>query len=278
MKNLFFSLLCLLMPMLLSAQAPPSPSFRTFRLVSGFTPETIWQGNLMFNVSHRFGGTINEGFGELFGMDALANTRLGFGYGVTDNITVGLGRTSGSKVYDLFAKYRFVRQEDEGQPFSATVVGSAAVRSTEFDAVEAGELNFSHRLSYTGQVIVGSRLAKWISVQLAPTIVHRNIANTLEDDNTTLWLGAGAQFNLSNTFGIAAEYYPPLGDYTFGGEDLTGTFGLSFDFATVRHEFQFQFTNNTDIVSQEFLPRTTGSFFEGQNIHIGFHITRKFGL
>src|SRR6187549_2150633 len=70
-------------------------AFQTFkgtRLVNGHTVETKGQGSLEFIFSHRF-GAVNGGFYEMFGLDK-AHVRLGLDYGITDNLSVSIGRNS----------------------------------------------------------------------------------------------------------------------------------------------------------------------------------------
>ena len=57
-------------------------TFKSTRLVSGHSIETIAAKHLDFRISHRF-GAINSGFNELFGLDQ-STIRLGLEYGVSD--------------------------------------------------------------------------------------------------------------------------------------------------------------------------------------------------
>src|SRR5690606_35857860 len=72
-------------------------TFKGTRLINGHSIETRERGNLNFIISHRF-GRLNSGAYSLFGLDD-SNIRLGLDYAVTDQLTLGLGRNSLSKVY-----------------------------------------------------------------------------------------------------------------------------------------------------------------------------------
>ena len=59
-------------------------------------------------ISHRF-GYLNGGIYDLFGLDE-SSVRLGADYGVSDRLTIGVGRSSYEKTYDGFIKYKLLRQ------------------------------------------------------------------------------------------------------------------------------------------------------------------------
>ena len=59
-------------------------------------------------ISHRF-GKLNEGAYEFFGLDN-ATMRMGFDYGITKNLMVGIGRSTYQKTYDAFLKLKILRQ------------------------------------------------------------------------------------------------------------------------------------------------------------------------
>src|SRR5690242_10008160 len=66
------------------------------------------QGQLSVIIGHRF-GTIKEGIYNFYGLDE-AVMRMGFEYGLYDNITVGIGRSTAGKNYDGYIKYRLLTQ------------------------------------------------------------------------------------------------------------------------------------------------------------------------
>ena len=55
-------------------------------------------------IGHRF-GRLNAGWRDL-GLDD-ATVRLGLDYGITDNLNIGIGRSSYTKIYDSHIKYGF---------------------------------------------------------------------------------------------------------------------------------------------------------------------------
>ncbi len=79
-------------------------SFKTTRVINGHSTENTARGVLDFKIGHRF-GTLEEGVSNFFGLDQ-ASIRLGFDYGITDRLMVGIGRSSYQKTVDGFAKYK----------------------------------------------------------------------------------------------------------------------------------------------------------------------------
>ena len=67
-------------------------SFKTNRIINLHSLENTAEGVLDFKISHRF-AVIDEGIYDLFGLDA-ATLRIGFDYGITDNLTIGVNRNS----------------------------------------------------------------------------------------------------------------------------------------------------------------------------------------
>src|SRR5689334_22354948 len=83
-------------------------AFKSSRVIASHSLENVAAGVLDFRIMHRF-GTVNSGAGEFFGLDQ-ATIRLGFDYGITDRLAIGIGRSSLYKEVDGFIKYRALWQ------------------------------------------------------------------------------------------------------------------------------------------------------------------------
>lgn len=244
-------------------------TFKGSRLINGHTVMTRRKGSLEFLIAHRF-GRINSGAYELFGLDN-ANVRFGIDYGFTDQLTMGFGRNSFEKTYDMFAKYALIRQQTDLReiPFSLTLFASAAIktlRDTE------PELEFSQRLTYSYQALIASKLTPALSLQLMPTLIHYNAAPEGQNNDLAA-LGIGGRILLTKRLSINAEYY-----YRFQERELDAfrdPIAIGIDLETGGHVFQLQFTNSRSMVEKGFIRETTGRFFDG-DIHFGFNITRTF--
>jgi len=250
------------------------PIFNTTLLVIGQTTETITNGDLIFNIQHRF-GAVNSGWYEFFGLDQ-ATTRLGFQYGITDWFSIGIGRTTLEKTYDGSLKVKILRQRSgKGKmPLSISYFGNLGINSLKWSDIDRKNY-FTSRMSYVNQLLIAHKFKKVVSLQIMPTLVHYNLVEKDTDDNDVWSIGAGGVFNISERISINAEYYYVISKQT--AADYVNTFSIGIDINTGGHVFQLYATNAAGIIEQHFIGRTTGKWQAG-DIHIGFNISRSFTL
>ena len=55
---------------------------------------------------------LHNGFYDLYSDLDQASMRMGGDFGITDNLNIGLGRSTVEKTYDGFIKYKFLKQSD----------------------------------------------------------------------------------------------------------------------------------------------------------------------
>lgn len=241
-------------------------TFKSTRIINGQSIETRTQGTLEFIISHRF-GTLNSGVNELWGLDR-SNIRLGLEYGITDNLTFGVGRSSYDKTLDLFGKYRLVRQSNYF-PITATFFASLA-RNLDNRADESG----LERNAYTGQLLLARKFNDRLSFQLAPTMIQRNRVESLDDANFLLALGIGARYKITNRIAIVSEYTPVFTDLS---DRFFNAVAMGVDIETGGHVFQLHFTNAEQSIEKGFIGEVDQNFWDG-GIHYGFNIVRVFDL
>lgn len=242
-------------------------TFKSTRLVNGHSVEIRNQKNLEFVISHRF-GPVNDGSYGFWGLDG-ANIRIALEYGLAKNLNVGLGRSSYEKTYDIYGKYRVMRQSGSN-PVTITAFGSWAFATDSL--IEAFER--SHRSFYTGQLLIARKINSKLSLQLVPTLIQRNYVPTRDDENGLIALGIGGRYKLSNRVALNAEYYPQVTDYNDSRFD---SIAIGFDIETGGHVFQLHFTNATQMIEKGFIGETINEF-SGKEIRFGFNITRTFEL
>ena len=249
-------------------------TFKGTRLINGQTVEVRDRGVLEFMIMHRF-GRINSGAYEFFGLDN-ANIRLGLNYSISNKLTIGIGRSSFDKVYDGFLKYQLLKQSSgkKNNPFTLTLTGGISIRTlrpTEPDV----EIPFDQKLAYLAQVLLARKFGDRLSLQLMPTLVHRNFVDIPGDVNTLYAIGIGSRFKISNRIAITGEYYPRL-----NGNDtdiLYNSLSFGIDIETGGHVFQLMFTNSRQMIEKGFIAETDGKWGNG-DIHFGFNISRVFYL
>ncbi len=247
-------------------------TFKGTRILNGHSIENRKNEELEFIISHRF-GAINLGFKELFGLDQ-SNIRFALEYGLTDNLTLGLGRSSFEKTFDSFFKYSLVKQR-KGQsvfPFAISIFGSIAAKTQdeEFPIVER---TFSENLSYVGQVLLARKFSSSFSMQLTPTFIHRNTVRIAEDPQNIYALGFGSRIKLSKRVSFNSEYYWAFNKST--SIDAKNSLAFGVDIETGGHVFQLILSNAITMIEKSFIAENTGDFFGG-DIHFGFNISRTF--
>ena len=249
-------------------------SFKTNRVVNLHSLENTAPGVLDFKISHRF-GTVNGGFYDLFGLDN-SSIRLGFEYGLADALAIGVGRSSFEKAYDGFIKYKFLRQSkgERNIPITAALLLTSSIQTLKWANPDRPNL-FSSRLYYTTQLILGRKFSDGFSLQVSPTLVHRNLVQTAEEKNDVYALGTAGRIKLSKRVALTAEYIYLLPDQVTS--DIKNSLSIGFDIETGGHVFQLHCSNSTSMVEKGFIAETTNSWTNG-GIHFGFNISRVFTL
>jgi hypothetical protein len=251
-------------------------AFKSPRVINGHSMEMLDAGALDFRILHRF-GKINAGFYNLFGLDN-ANMRLGFDYGVTSNFTVGIGRTTSKKELDGFLKYRVLWQSTGAKsiPVSVVLVAGATFNGLKDPYADLEvDPNFSRRLAYYTQAIVGRKFNEKLSAQLVPTWLHRNIVENQLAPNDMFALGFGARYKFIKRVALVVDYY-----YAFNRFPNDPTFNptsIGFDIETGGHVFQLHFSNAVGMNERAFLTDANGSWLKG-DIQFGFNLSRVFQL
>jgi hypothetical protein len=253
-------------------------TFKASRLINGQTIETAGKNQLNFWISHRF-GAINSGFIENFlGLDE-ARIRLGLEYGINDKLTVGIGRSSQEKVYDFYGKYKLLRQSNS-MPLTLTMYASNAISTvTTGTPLESGTVmryyDNLERMTYTGQILLARKFNERFSLQIMPTIIHFNRAETLDTPNNVAALGVGGRLKLSKRISVSGEYYADFSRPV--SSKYHNSLALGFDIETGGHVFQLHFTNSRGMIERQFITQTTKQWSDG-GIFYGFNIARSFSL
>ncbi len=252
-------------------------TFKGARLVNGHSIEAPAKNEALFIIGHRF-GRLNGGFYDMFGLDQ-ASIRIGMEYSPLERLCIGAGRSSFEKTYDGFLKYKLIKQAKNGAPLSVSLFSSIAINTLRWSIPERDNL-FSSRLSYAYQALIARKFSKSVSLQLMPTMVHRNLVPLASDANDIFAMGAGGRVKITNRIAINAEYYHLLNRNNaprVNGLEPTNALSIGFDIETGGHVFQLHFTNTQAMFESAFISQNTGKFFGG-DIFFGFNITRTFGF
>jgi hypothetical protein len=249
-------------------------AFKSTRVITGQSLENVGNGVLDFRILHRF-GLVNTGAYGAYGFDQ-ATIRLGLDYGITKRLMVGIGRSSNKKEIDAFAKYKLVWQSSGRHSFPLSIILVSGITKDGLKFADPERKNyFSSRLAYYHQIVIGSKLSDGFSLQFVPTVVHRNLVDSLSNEHDTYSIGVGTRLKLSRRIAVTAEYY-----YNLPGQlpkGYTDPLSIGFDIETGGHVFQLHFTNALGMNERAFLNDTNGKWEKG-DIHFGFNISRVFTL
>jgi len=249
-------------------------AFKITRIVLGQSIENPGKGDLIFVIQHHF-GYVNQGAYEFFGLDQ-ATIRLGFEYGITNWLMIGVGRSAYGKTYDGNLKVKILRQSTGRRvmPVSVSYFGSVGINSLR-QQDKTINYYFTNRLTYLNQILIARKFSRRISLQLTPSLVHRNLVATPQIDNNTWALGGGGRFLLTKHTSIDAEYFYLLSKKA--AAEYHNSFSIGFNIETGGHVFQLYVSNSQGIIGQNFIPGSVGNWLKG-DVLIGFNITRTFVL
>ncbi len=250
-------------------------TFKTTRIINSQSVENPANGVLLFIISHHF-GAINSGGDNLYGLDE-STIRLGFEYGINQRLTVGIGRSSWMKTIDGFFKYKILRQSKGAvkMPVSVSLFGSTAMNTLETIKSDTKTDYFSSRLAFTYQLLIARKFNNDLSLQLMPTLVHKNLVPMKADKNDIFAIGAGGRYKINQRLSFNAEYYYLLPDQS--SIEYNNSLSLGFDIETGGHVFQLHFTNSKPMFERGFITETQGRWDKG-DIFFGFNITRVFTI
>src|ERR1700754_2260190 len=250
-----------------------SGTFKATHIINEQTIESPAQGNLNFVIQHRF-GQLNSGSYNFFGLDN-ATLRLGLEYGITDDLDVGVGRSSYLKTFDGYLKYKLLKQtEGGGMPVSVSVLGT--VTNYTQDNSSKPFLNTKYRTAYSGQLLIARKITRDLSLQVTPTYLHYNLVPTVADKNDVFAVGLGGRYKFPRRMSIDAEYdVVPKNQVV--STTVHNSFSLGWDIETGGHVFQLVFSNSQSMVPTQYLTQTPGTWGKG-DIYFGFNISRNFNL
>jgi hypothetical protein len=247
--------------------------FKGTRVINSNNTEMIGKKNLDYRISHRF-GFINTGPYEFFGLDQ-AYQRMSFTYGITDLINVEVGRSSVNKMYDGTFKIKFMRQArgDKKRPLSIVYLANMAIQTLKVNTSQYNPYYFTNRLYYTHQLLFSKKITEGFSLQLMPTLVHRNLIDSQKFKNDVFSIGIAGRNKLTRKTALTYEYFYVLPNQI--SSVYHNSLSVGFDIETGGHVFQLQFTNSTGMNEKGFITETVGDWLKG-DIHFGFNISRVF--
>jgi hypothetical protein len=252
-------------------RAPAAELFLTPALVTMPSVQNLPKGNLNVTIMHTF-GLLRSGVNALFGLDDSANIRFGIDVGVTDAISVGVGRSRLDKVYDSRIKVALLSQtRDDRRPFAVALAGNVGITTDEngFDLVD--------RLSFFGSLPVARSFGETMTLQAAPMVSHFNtvyVRNELNRErNTHYAIGFGLRLLLNSRVDLLLEYVAVVGPRSDG---MRNAAAAALDIETGGHVFQVFVKTSQWLLEQYVVARNPERFMDG-DLRFGFNVNRVFG-
>lgn len=249
-------------------------SFKSGRIILGQSIENKAKGELDFLISHHF-GDFSQGSYQFFGLD-YSEIRIGFDYGLTDRLTLGIGRSSFNKIIDGNFKLKILKQSaGHGKmPVSVSFYSNMALTTLRWAEPERDN-RFDSRFFYAFELLIARKMSSSLTLQITPSMIHRNLVKTMDDQNDVFSVGFGGRMKFSKRASINLEYYHLLPGKT--ADDFFNSLSVGVDIETGGHIFQIFLTNSNGLIEQAFISGTTGDWLNG-NIKLGFNITRAFAI
>ena len=255
--------------------------FKSLKVVNFESTKLANKKEFYLVISHRF-GTVKNGIDDLFGLDQ-AVTQFKFIYGVNEWLNIGVARSSNQKKYGVHAKYRLKHQEKNGFPVSIVGYNLITANTALKDNVYPN-INFEDRLSFTSQLLISRKINNNLSLLLAPSYLHENLATRsfgeengftefYDEENNQFALGFGGRYKVSKRISINVDY----GLHLNRNENSVYNNPLSIgaDIETGGHVFQVHFTNAQAMFEEGFITQAQGDWLDG-DFFFGFNLVRVF--
>lgn len=291
-----FTLIILLLPFLVFSQEDllnelegdvsidktVSSVFKSLKIVNFESTKLANKKDFYLIVAHRF-GTVKNGIDDFFGLDQSV-TQIKFIYGFTDWLNIGAARSSNQKKYGVHAKYRLKPQVEDGFPVTIVGYNLITVNTSLKDDVYPN-IDFQDKLTYTTQILVSRKFTENLSLMIAPSYVHENLATrsfveqsdgstiAYDEENDQFAIGMGGRYKVSKRVSINMDYGIHLNRNS--NSVYNNPLSIGADIETGGHVFQVHFTNAQAMFEEGFIVQGQGDWSDG-DFFFGFNLVRVF--
>jgi hypothetical protein len=228
------------------------------------TAEPLDRGMLLFEISHRFLPRFSDGHEAMWGLDGPANIRFGLGYGLSERLTVTIGRSNLRDNYDLSFKYDLLHSDAGPFPMAAALQLGTAWNTSVPQRDAGNDRNFQQ----FAQFIVNAAFSERLSVGLVPSYLHNYDINADNADHE-MTLGIYSRFQTTRIMALLAEWNLAKESYYYSSDPVS----LGLELETGGHFFKMVASNSTELNLSQYLPGASERA-DPKNWHFGFLITR----
>ncbi len=248
--------------------APEAKLFHSTHAINLETAHTISQTNIEFQIYNRFVPPISEGFDFFYGLDGPANIRLGLAYGITDDLTVGLARSSNFGNVDLRARYVPLKTRTDIAPVAVAVQGGMAWNTNVFGRIDGHHKNYQ----FYGQAIFNTLIEEKLGIGVVPSFLYNGDFLSEENYNSVA-LSVYAQYYFLRRFSVLAEWTGVVD----GFERDYDCVSIGVEIQTAGHFFKILVTNSLTQNPSHYLAGANQPF-TWDDIRLGFNTTRLLDL
>ncbi len=217
-----------------------------------------------FEIAHRFYPVIKDGHEVLFGLDGPANIRFALAYGISDRVSVGLGRSNLDDNLYLNVKLRGLEVRNPSMPI---LIGfqAGAGWNTQVRGLSSGD---SRSFQYYVRVIANTMVADRLGLAVVPSYLYNTDVRAVNADDIVT-LGILVQYWVSRSFSLLAEWDPAIA----GDDYLNDPMAWGIELETGGHFFKLLASNSTRLNPSQYIAGSDDPA-GGNYWHLGFSITR----
>ena len=253
--------------------------FNSTQTANFSTTESLDKGNWMYEISHRFIPSVNEGIDALYGFDGPAIIRFALAYGITDDLMVTFGRSSNTDNYDFQFKQKLMQFDNEYIPSVFSILGGFAINTEVPSNIDRSKGDFDNWQFYAQLIYNAMLFDKKLGIGIVPSYLYNSFIYSV-DKQYSFTMGTYAQYFFNRKFSLWLEYNAIVTGYQgrirldeTGKSHNSLAFGFVID--TGGHIFNIMLTNNARLNPSQYLVGADRSASDNE-WRLGFAILRYF--
>lgn len=221
------------------------------------TTESLEKGNWMYEISHRFTSSVNEGIDALYGFDGPARIRFAIAYGITDDLMITFGRSNNIDNYDLQIKQKILEINSPNIPSVISILGGLAINTEIPGNINRDKFDSDNMQIYLQGVINTMIFDKKIGIGIVPSYLYNSFIYSVEKQYT-LTIGTYVQYYFNRTWSVWLESNSIVAGYQGRirldeTEKSYNTLAVGFTIETGGHIFNVMISNNSRLNSSQYI-------------------------
>lgn len=253
--------------------------FHSTQTANFATTESLDKGNWMYEISHRFIPSINEGIDALYGFDGPARIRFALAYGITDDLMTTFGRSNNTDNYELLFKQKLFQVNNEYLPSVFSLLGGMAINTEVPQSIDRSKGDFDNMQFYAQLIYNGMLFDNKLGIGIVPSYLYNSFIYAV-DKQYTFTVGTYFQYYFNRTWSLFIEHNAIIAGYQ--GRIRLDELGKSYNslsfgavIETGGHIFNFMLTNNARLNSTQYLVGADRASADNE-WRLGFGILRYF--